>query len=114
MRLNRLKMNDKKMKYIIFGNNRQLDNCTTKEITLGEDVIKRAEVIKLLGDKLDKNLSFKEHIREMGRKVTLNLWNIRKIGNSLDDENTKNLIYSLVTSHIYCCSSPLMEVPETH
>ena len=39
MRLNSLKMNGKKMKFILFGNNRQLDKCTTKEITIGEHVI---------------------------------------------------------------------------
>ena len=46
------------------------------------------------------------------RKVTLNLHNIRKIRNSLDDENTKNLIYALVTSHTDYFSSLLMGVPE--
>ena len=99
MRLNRLKMNDKKMEFIMFGNNRQLDKCTTKEITIGEDVIQRAEVIKLLGVKLNKNISFKENIMDKCRKVTLNLHNIRKIRNSLDSENTKNLI---CTGHTTC------------
>ena len=55
MRLNRLKMNYRKMEIIVFGNNRQLDKCITKEISIGEDLIQTAEVIKILGIKLDKN-----------------------------------------------------------
>ena len=43
----------------MFGNKRQPYRCTPKEISIGEDVIQRAEVIKLLGIKLDKNLSLK-------------------------------------------------------
>ena len=41
-------MNENKIEFIRFENNRQLDNCTTKGIPIGEDVIQRAEVIKLL------------------------------------------------------------------
>ena len=80
------------MEFIMFGSNRQLDKCTNKEITIAKDVIQIAEVIKLLGVKLDIKLSFKEHITDKCRKVTLNLHNIRKIRNS-PDENSENLIY---------------------
>ena len=106
-----LKMNDKKTEFIMFGNNRQLDKCTTKEITIGGDVIQRAEIIKLLMVKLNKILSFKEHIMDKCRKVTLNLHSIRKIRNSLDDANTKDHIYAVVTSHSNYCSS-LIGVPK--
>ena len=47
--------------------------------------MQRAEVMKLLGVKLDKKLSFKEHIMEKCRKVTLYPHNTRKLRNSLDD-----------------------------
>ena len=40
-------MNDKKMEFIMLEI-RQLDKCISKEITTGEDVVQRAEVIKLL------------------------------------------------------------------
>ena len=40
----------------------------------------------------------KEHTTDKCRKATLNLHNIRKFRNSLDDENTKNIIYALVSS----------------
>ena len=75
MTLIRLKRNEK-MEVFTYGNHRQLDKCKNKEITIGEDVIKSAEVIKLLGIKLDKSLSFKEHKRTC-RKWGLHLipWN---------------------------------------
>ena len=112
MRLNRLKMNDKKLEFIMFGNNRQLDKCRTKEITIGDNVIQRAEAIKVLWVKLDKILSFKKHITGKCRKVTVNIHNTRKIRNSLHKENTKNLVYALVTSHMEYCSSLLIEISE--
>ena len=43
-------------------------NTQTKEITIGEDVIQRSEIIKLFWVKLDKTLSFKGHIMEKCRK----------------------------------------------
>ena len=36
----------------MFGNKRQLDKCIPKDITIGDDVVQRAEVIKLLEVKL--------------------------------------------------------------
>ena len=89
----------------MFGNNRQLAKCTTVDITIGEDLIQRAEVIKLLWIKLDKILTLIGHITEKCRKVTINLHKIGKVKNSLDNENKKNLIYALDTLHTDYCSS---------
>ena len=95
-------MNDKRMKFIMFGSNRQLDKCTSKEITVGEDVIQRAEVIKLLVVKLDKILSFKEHMTDKCRKVTLNLHNIRKSEIHLMMETLKAYNKFNFFSHLFC------------
>ena len=53
------------MELIMFGNNRQLGKCMTKEIRIGEDVIQRVEVIKILVVKLDKNLFQRTYIGQV-------------------------------------------------
>ena len=105
-------MNEKKTEFIMFGNKRQLVKCTTKEITKGEVVIQRTKVMKLHGVKLDKNPSYKDNLTKKCGNTTLNLHKIRKMRNSLDDKNTKNLIYALATSLTDYCSSLIMGVQE--
>ena len=64
MCLNRLKMNDQKTNFIMYGNNVQLAKCSTKHINVGEETIVGSDKINLLGIDIDKNLTFKEHIKK--------------------------------------------------
>ena len=41
MCLNRLKMNDQKTNFIMYGNNVQLAKCSAKHIKVGEETISR-------------------------------------------------------------------------
>ena len=63
MCLNRLKMNDQKTKFIMYGNNVQLSKCSTKYIKIGEEIIGGNKMIDLLGIDIDNNLAFKERIK---------------------------------------------------
>ena len=67
MCLKRLKMNDQKTKFIMYGNNVQLSTCSTKHIKIGDEVIGGSEMINLLGINIDNNLAFKEHIKKNAR-----------------------------------------------
>ena len=58
MCLNRLKMNDQKPNFIMYGNNVQLAKCSTKHIKVGEETIVGSDKINLLGIDIDKNLTF--------------------------------------------------------
>ena len=64
MCLNRLKINDQKTNFIMYGNNVQLAKCSTKHIKVGEETIVGSDKINLLGIDIDKNLTFKEHIKK--------------------------------------------------
>ena len=59
MCLNRLKMNDQKTKFIMYGN-----NVLQKHIKIGDEIIGGSEMINFLGIDIDNNLSFKEHIKK--------------------------------------------------
>ena len=100
MCLNRLKMNDQMTNFITYGNNVQLAKCSTKHIKIGDEIIVGSDKINLLGIDIDKNLTFKEHIKKKCNKTTYNLYSIRSLRQHLNNKTTQTLIYGLVTSHL--------------
>ena len=99
MCLNRLKMNDQKTNFM-YGNKAQLAKCSTKHIKIGEETIVGSDKINLLGIDIDKNLTFKEHIKKKCKIAMYNLYNIRSLRQHLNNKTTQTLIYGLVTSHL--------------
>ena len=53
MNENRLKMNNNKTEFILFGSKPQLDTCKTKTLNVNNTEIKLADKIKYLGVLLD-------------------------------------------------------------
>ena len=100
MCLNRLKMNDQRTKFIMYGNNVQLSKCSTKHIKIGDEIIVVSDMINLLGIDIDNNLSFKEHIKKKCKVAMYNLHNIRSLHEHLNSKTIHTLIYGLVTSHL--------------
>ena len=100
MGLNKLKMNDRKTKFIMYGNNVQLSKCSTKHIEIGDEIIRFNDMIDLLGTDINNNLSFKEHIKKKYNVAMYNLHNIRSLCENLNSKTTQTLIYGLVTSHL--------------
>ena len=49
----RLKLNLEKMELILFGNQKQLDECSTQNLLLDNNLIKISSYIKYLGGGLD-------------------------------------------------------------
>ena len=98
--LNRLKMNDQKTKFTMYGNDVQLSKCSTKHIKIGDEIIGDSNIINLLGIDIDNNLSFKEHIKKKCKVAMYNLHNIRSLHEHLNTKTTQTLIYGLVMSHL--------------
>ena len=73
---NRLKMNDTKTEYIVFGNNVQLAKCHHQGIRIGKENILKSNMIRLLGVHLDMQVSLKEHIKMKSAKAAYNLHTI--------------------------------------
>ncbi|KAK6166113.1 hypothetical protein SNE40_022879 [Patella caerulea] len=59
MHQNRLKMNDDKSEFIVFGSTRLLSNCLATDVKVGDIMVSRSNSVKVLGVTLDKNLSLK-------------------------------------------------------
>lgn len=97
---NRLKMNDAKTEFILFGTWQQLNKCVTNHLTANECEVPRSEVIKYLGCDMDERLSFKHHIKRKCRVAMANLMKILNIRKYLTESACVQVILGLVISHL--------------
>ena len=79
MNENRLKMNNNKTKFILFGSKPQLDKCKTKTLNVDNSEIKLAEKIKYRSVLLDQKLNLKQHITSKCQTAMLNIQQIKNI-----------------------------------
>ena len=108
---NRLKMNDTKTEYIVFGNNVQLAKCHHHGIKISEETIHKSNKIRLLGVHLDMQVTLKEHIKLKSAKVAYNLHTIHELCKVLSKDTTKSLVYTIVSSHMDYCNSVMAGLP---
>lgn len=113
MNNNKLKMNNAKTEFIIFGSRSQLNKCNTKEINICGDVIESKNCIKYLGVLLDESLNFKDHIKKQCKTAMLNYFRIKSIRKYLSREATETLVLSLVVSHLDYCNIILYGISQT-
>ena len=76
---NRLKMNDGKMEFIMYGAKKQLAKCKTTSIDINKTVVNNSEVVKYLGTWMDCTLTFNDHIVKKCRTAMINLQRIKLI-----------------------------------
>ena len=101
---NKLKMNNSKTEFILFGSRQQLTKCSTNKINICGDIVKSQSYIKYLGAFLDESLSFKEHVKTKCKAAMLNYLKIKSIRKYLTREATETLVLSLVISHLDYCN----------
>ena len=70
---NRLKMNDGKTEFIMFGAKKHLTKCTTTSIDVNNTKVSMSKVIKFLGTWMESNLTFKDHIVKKCRTSMINI-----------------------------------------
>ncbi|CAG2199519.1 unnamed protein product [Mytilus edulis] len=113
MNSNKLKMNNAKTEFILFGSRQQLSKCQTKEIIICGDVIKSKTCIRYLGAFLDETLNFKDHITKKCKTAMMNYYKIKCIRSYLSKEATETLVLSLVISHLDYCNVILFGISQT-
>ena len=112
MNENRLKMNNDKTEFILFGSKPQLEKCKTKTLNVDNTEIELADKIKYLGVILDQNLSLKKHITSKCQTTKLNIQHIKNIRHLLTQEVTEILVLGTVISHLDYFNSILVGLPE--
>ena len=109
---NRLKMNDGKTEFIMFGSRCQLNKCITQQININGVPVQRADVVRYLGAWMDKHLSLRHHVKLKCKAAMFNLIRIKRLRSYLTESTCNILVMSLVMSHIDYANSILMNLPE--
>ena len=111
MDCNRLKMNDGKTEFIMFGSKAHLAKCITNIININGTEVQRSEVIKNLGAWLDQNLTLTEHVNRKCQNAMMNLLMIKQLRKVLTKEVAHILGRGLVISHHDYCNSMFAGLP---
>ena len=96
----RLKMNDEKTEFILFGSRPQLHKCESDKLKVNESKVPLSTSVNYLGAYLDAELKFKLHITKKCQAAMLNLRKIRSIRKYLDRESCNTVVVALVLSHL--------------
>ena len=107
---NRLKMNNSKTEFIMYGSNKMLTKCRTADMNINGTWVKKQKVIRYLGVWMDEVLSFKYHVKMKCRSAMFNLVRIKRLRPSLTVEAANILVMGLVISHLDYANSILIRV----
>ena len=104
LKANRLTLNTKKTKYVVFGTKHKLDYVADDlNIKIGNDKIEKVPHMKYLGVILDDHLTFDEHISQVHTRSSQNLGILRRSREYLDTNTSMTLYKSLVLPHLDYC-----------
>ena len=112
MNINRLKMNESKTEFIVFGSRQQLMKSTITSLNVNNVQVEVSESIKYIGVYLDKNLNFKKHITAKCKVASFNLFRIRNIRKYLTQEACTALVLGLVVVHLDYANGLFAGLPE--
>ena len=99
----RLKMNNFKLEFLIFGNRRQVNKCTSDGL----------RIVKYLGAWSDSKLSLKTHVKKKCASAMLNVQRINNIQTFLTRDSCTKLVVSLCLSHLNSSNSILYGLPNS-
>ena len=93
---NEMKSNDDKCHLIIANQNNQT-------INLGPEAVESSEAVELLGIKIDKNLSFTDHVTRLIKKGNQKLHAMAKISKYLSQDKLKIIMKTFIQSQFNYC-----------
>ena len=99
--VNKLSLNVSKTNYMLFGNNRNMVDCS---IYINNIEIERVYVTKFLGLHIDCKLDWKVHIQNVKNKIAKNCAILTKVRHKLNDAAMYTLYMSFIVPYLnYCC-----------
>ena len=110
---NKLKLNDDKTEFIIFGTKAQLKKINTSDIVVGDARIKSCECVRDLGAMFDSAMSMKRHVSSVCKSCYFLLWKTKQIRKYLSTDATKTLIHALISSRLDYCNCLLAGIHDT-
>ena len=98
--LNKLSLNVKKTKYMIFHYRQRNISSFIPQIRIGDIVIERVHDFNFLGLTIDENMSWKSHTHKIANKISRAIGIINSLKNTLPRNILLTLYNSLVLPHI--------------
>ena len=101
---NRLSVNIKKTNFVMFGNQAKLKNITNCKIFMENIEIVQTNTAKFLGVSIDSNLTWKNHIDSITKKVAKSVGIIKRIRHCLPNNILHTLYNTLILPYINYCN----------
>lgn len=101
---NKLVLNISKTKSIVFGSKHSLRSKPQLSLVLNNVVVEQVHETKLLGVTLDCNLSWSGHTDRLVQKMGRNISVVKRCSTFLSPQLTKQVLQTLVLSHLDYCS----------
>ena len=108
---NRLKLNDSKTEFILFGSKIMIDKCNVDVLNVNNVLVPCSKSVKYLGAHLDQSLSMKDQITSKRRSAMAGLRLIRNIRHLLTFDACHTLVLGLVISHLDYANSLFLDLP---
>ena len=102
---NKLSLNIGKTEYILIGSRHKTNSIDTERgIKIENQVIKKVRNTKVLGVKLDENLSWEKHIDHISSKITSGIGAIIRIKDYVEQSTLVTVYNALIQPYFdYCC-----------
>ena len=102
---NKLTLNVIKTEYMLIGSWQRISSLTDSlSLSINGIALKQAHALKCLGLTIDDNLTYKNHIKNIIKKVKSNLSIMRKAKPFLNQQLLKSIYYSIIEPHFTYCS----------
>ena len=112
MSSNFLSLNPSKTEFLIIGLSQQLSKLNSPIIHLPNNVtLSPVTSARNLGVIFDKNLTFSQHISAILKSCFLNIRDLRRIRNTVDQTTACTIATALIHSKIDYCNSLLLNLP---
>jgi hypothetical protein len=97
MRFNRLKLNDQKTEFAIFGTPAKLKKVKTMHVRVGDENIVRSRLVRNIGAFFDEEMKMDAQVKQMCKGAWFHLHMVGKIKQYLSSEQLKTVIHAFVT-----------------
>ena len=111
MRLNKLQLNPDKTE-CMWILSRHMMGLTLPDIHLPDGTVKPVEVVRDLGVYFDSLMSGKRNVGNVTKRCYYYIRQIRSIRKHLDDETSKSVLHSFISSRLDYCNSLFVGLPQ--
>ena len=100
MKLNRLKLNDSKTEFAIFGTSSKLKRVSTTTVRVGDENIPKSSRVRNIGAYFDEEMKMDAQVKTMCKSAWHHLYMVGKVRDYLTTDQLKMVIHATVTSKL--------------